>query len=114
MAKEQKNIVGATPHQFCVDAMMARLNWPYWTPHQIIAQGVSELGELANVVNHDFGPKRPKPGDELDEELELGDLYFAVLCYANSRGISLQTALERAMEKFSTRDKERFTEGKDV
>ena len=111
MAENESKVVDRLPpDQRRVDDMMTRLAWPYWTPHEIIVQMTSELGELADVVNRDFGPKPAKPGDDADEETELGDLYYAVICYANSRGLSLELALGKSMEKFSTRDKDRYKE----
>lgn len=92
--------------------MMRRLKWEYWKPHAIQAQMTSELGELANVINIKFGPKPAKPGDETDDELELGDLYYAIICYANSQKISLSEALARSMSKWEKRDKHRYRKGR--
>lgn len=98
----------ATKHQEDVADFMLERRWYWWTPHQILTQMVAEVGELGDVVNALFGPKPPKPGETPDEELEVGDIYYALICYANSRGISLNTALSRSMRKFETRDKDRF------
>ncbi len=103
----------ATGHQRMVHSFMSFNRWDYWTPHQITNQMASEVGELCDTVNALYGPKPPKPGEEPDEELELGDVYFAVICYANSRGIDLDTALKRSTDKFFRRDKDRFKEQPD-
>ena len=69
-----------------------------------------EVGELAREVNHQFGEK-PKKADEADNsiEMELGDILFIVLCFANSLGIDLTEAHDQVMNKFNTRDANRWT-----
>lgn len=92
-----------------LDAHMRSMGWPYWTPYQILARIVEEVGELARLVNHVFGPK-PKKADEEEQDLELevGDIYFALICFANSNNIHLSDALEKCIEKGAKRDKDRF------
>jgi NTP pyrophosphatase (non-canonical NTP hydrolase) len=41
--------------------------------------------------------------------MELGDILFVVTCLANSLNIDLETAHRAVMEKFRTRDKDRWT-----
>lgn len=92
-----------------LDDHMQRMGWPYWTPHQILARIVEEVGELARIVNHTFGPKPKKKTEEAQElELEVGDIYYALICFANSNNISLSDALQKCIEKGEKRDKNRF------
>jgi NTP pyrophosphatase (non-canonical NTP hydrolase) len=39
----------------------------------------------------------------------LGDLLFVLICFANSLGVDLEEAHDRVMDKFRTRDKDRWT-----
>ncbi len=52
----------------------------YFKPHEIITQLAEELGEIANeILNQDI----KRVGQE------IGDLLFAIICMANSHGITL-------------------------
>ncbi len=42
-------------------------------------------------------------------EEEMGDILFVLICFANSLNIDLQEAHDRVMNKFNTRDKDRWT-----
>ena len=86
------------------------MKWPYWKSHEILGQFVEELGEVARILNQTRGQKKPpKKGEpDPDLELEMGDLYFSLICMANSHGIDLNQAFDRAFTKIKTRDKERF------
>jgi len=82
----------------------------YWRPLSMLARLIEEVGELARELNHRFGEKPKKPGEaETDLELELGDLLFILCAFANSQGIDLSVAFSRAMEKYRTRDRKRWT-----
>lgn len=82
----------------------------YFSPLAMTARLTEELGELAREVNHFYGEK-PKKATEEEKtiEEELGDLLFVLICFANSLNIDLETAHDRIMEKFQTRDKNRWT-----
>lgn len=82
----------------------------YFSPLAMTARMTEELGELAREVNHFYGEK-PKKATEEERtiEEELGDLLFVLICFANSLNIDLETAHDRIMEKFQTRDKNRWT-----
>jgi NTP pyrophosphatase (non-canonical NTP hydrolase) len=41
--------------------------------------------------------------------LELGDILFVLLCYANSLNIDLEDAFKRVMAKYRERDSHRWT-----
>lgn len=42
-------------------------------------------------------------------EMELGDLLFIVICFANSLEINLEDAFQMVMEKYNSRDADRWT-----
>ncbi|CAG5087036.1 MazG nucleotide pyrophosphohydrolase [Thermobacillus xylanilyticus] len=93
-----------------VDAYISQFKEGYFSPLALMARLTEEAGELAREVNHHYGPKPKKP-DEPDSsiEMELGDLLFILICFANSLGIDLTEAHDKVMAKFSTRDKDRWT-----
>lgn len=82
----------------------------YFTPLEMIARLTEELGELAREVNHVYGPKKKKDTEaEASISEELGDLLFVLITMANSLDIDLTEAHDGVMEKFNTRDKNRWT-----
>ncbi|MEF3301772.1 nucleotide pyrophosphohydrolase [Paenibacillus sp. GYB003] len=93
-----------------VDAYISQFKEGYFSPLALLARMSEEVGELAREVNHHYGPK-PKKKDEADSsiELELGDILFITVCFANSLGIDLTKAHDAVMHKFQTRDADRWT-----
>ncbi|WP_322905610.1 nucleotide pyrophosphohydrolase [Paenibacillus campi] len=93
-----------------VDAYISQFKEGYFSPLALLARMSEEVGELAREVNHTYGEK-PKKSDEADNsiELELGDILFITICFANSLGIDLTEAHNKVMHKFNTRDKDRWT-----
>ena len=93
-----------------VDAYISQFKEGYFSPMTMLARMTEEVGELAREVNHRFGEK-PKKATEADNsiELELGDILFITICFANSLGIDLTEAHNKVMHKFNTRDANRWT-----
>jgi NTP pyrophosphatase (non-canonical NTP hydrolase) len=93
-----------------VDRYISQFKEGYFEPLAMMARMSEEVGELAREINHRYGPK-PKKADEEDSsvELELGDIMFITICFANSLGIDLTKAHESVMHKFNTRDANRWT-----
>ncbi|WP_027408558.1 nucleotide pyrophosphohydrolase [Anoxybacteroides tepidamans] len=93
-----------------VDEYISQFKEGYFSPLAMLARLTEELGELAREVNHYYGEK-PKKKSEAEKtiEEELGDLLFVLICFANSLHIDLQEAHDMVMEKFRTRDKNRWT-----
>ncbi|EST56024.1 hypothetical protein T458_01535 [Brevibacillus panacihumi W25] len=93
-----------------VDQYISQFKEGYFSPLAMMARMSEEVGELAREINHHYGekPKKTDEGEKTVEE-ELGDVFFIVLCFANSLGIDLQEAFDRIMHKFNTRDKDRWT-----
>ncbi|WP_124727361.1 nucleotide pyrophosphohydrolase [Staphylospora marina] len=82
----------------------------YFKPLSMLARMTEEVGELAREVNHLYGEKPKKPGEkENTVSGELGDILFIVVCFANSLGISLEEAFDEVMQKYRTRDANRWT-----
>lgn len=93
-----------------VDEYISQFKEGYFSPLAMLARLSEEVGELAREVNHQFGPKPKKP-DEADNsiEMELGDLLFILICFANSLQIDLTEAHDKVLHKFNTRDADRWT-----
>jgi NTP pyrophosphatase (non-canonical NTP hydrolase) len=93
-----------------VDAYIGQFKEGYFSPLAMMARLTEEMGELAREINHYYGEK-PKKNTEKENtiEEELGDIQFVVTCLANSLGIDLEKAHNTVMNKFNTRDKDRWT-----
>ncbi len=93
-----------------VDTYISQFKEGYFSPLAMVARLTEELGELAREVNHYYGEK-PKKSTETEKaiEEELGDLLFVIICLANSLNIDLEESHDYVMNKFNTRDKDRWT-----
>lgn len=93
-----------------VDEYIGQFKEGYFSPLAMLARLSEEVGELAREINHYYGEK-PKKSTEEDKSIEeeMGDVLFVLICMANSLEIDLQTAHDRVLEKFKTRDKNRWT-----
>jgi NTP pyrophosphatase (non-canonical NTP hydrolase) len=96
--------------QEIVDQYISQFKEGYFSPLAMLARLTEELGELAREINHFHGEKPKKATEDsntIDEE--LGDLFFVLICLANSLNIDIDEALTTVMNKFNTRDKDRWT-----
>jgi NTP pyrophosphatase (non-canonical NTP hydrolase) len=93
-----------------VDDYISQFKEGYFHPLSMLARLTEEVGELAREVNHRYGQKPKKPGEaENTIQNELGDILFIIACFANSLNIDLQEAFDQVMEKYNTRDRDRWT-----
>ncbi|MDI6906096.1 MAG: nucleotide pyrophosphohydrolase [Thermoanaerobacterales bacterium] len=96
--------------QAVVDRYIDQYEEGYFHPLTMLARLAEEVGELAREVNHRFGQKPKKPGEPPgDLALELADILFIIACFANAQGINLEEAFKRTMDKYRTRDHDRWT-----
>ncbi|OFN42090.1 nucleotide pyrophosphohydrolase [Staphylococcus sp. HMSC069E10] len=92
-----------------VDDYISQFKAGYFSPLANLARLTEEVGELAREINHYYGEKQKKPTEEKNSvKAELGDNLFVLLCIANSLGIDMTESFNDTMEKFNTRDKNRF------
>ncbi|WKA53348.1 nucleotide pyrophosphohydrolase [Planococcus shixiaomingii] len=93
-----------------VDQYIGQFKEGYFSPMELMARMTEELGELSREVMHEYGPKKKKASEE-DGTIanEMGDILFVLICMANSMNIDLEQAHDRVMQKFNTRDKDRWT-----
>jgi NTP pyrophosphatase (non-canonical NTP hydrolase) len=93
-----------------VDAYISQFKEGYFSPLSMMARLTEETGELAREINHFYGEKPKKDSEEEKTlEQELGDMLFVMICLANSLNIDMEEAFGLVMEKFKTRDKDRWT-----
>ena len=93
-----------------VDEWIGQFAAGYWPPLVLLARLTEEVGELAREVNHRFGAKPKKEGEAPgDLALEIADILFILLCYANVLHLDLDTAFRQVMRKYRTRDRDRWT-----
>ncbi|SDY87945.1 NTP pyrophosphatase, house-cleaning of non-canonical NTPs [Evansella caseinilytica] len=93
-----------------VDQYIGQFKEGYFSPLAMMARLTEETGELAREINHYYGEK-PKKSTEKEKaiEEEIGDLFFVLVCMANSLNVNMDEAFSLVMEKFRTRDKDRWT-----
>lgn len=93
-----------------VDVYISQFKEGYFSPLAMLARMTEELGELAREINHYHGEK-PKKTTEVEKTVseEMGDILFVLICFANSLNIDLSEAHDNVMNKFNTRDKNRWT-----
>jgi NTP pyrophosphatase (non-canonical NTP hydrolase) len=98
------------PIQQEVDAWIAQFEEGYFPPLAMLARLTEEVGELARVLMHVYGGKKPKPGEDPgDAGDEIADAIFVLVCLANSLDIDLDAKFAAMMEKYRIRDAERWT-----
>lgn len=78
----------------------------YWEPFQLLTAIIEELGELAKELQLKHG-LRPKE-KESKLLIEVGDLLFTIICFANAQGISLEKSIEKTLEKYRERDRKKW------
>lgn len=95
--------------QQLIDDFLQSYETPYWSVWSQFARLVEEVGELGRVLNHEYGDKIKKVSEQPDDlEGEMGDILFGLICLANTKGVSLESAFEKVLLKAKTRDKDRF------
>lgn len=98
------------PIQQEVDEWISQFKEGYFAPLPMLARVTEEVGELARVLMHHYGGKKPKEGEDAgDVGGEIADTIFVLVCLANSLDIDLDRAFADMMAKFRTRDSNRWT-----
>ena len=98
------------PIQQEVDQWISQFEEGYFPPLAMLERLTEEVGELARVLMHRYGGKKPKPGEATgDAGEEIADAIFVLVCMANSLEIDLDVKFAEMMEKYRSRDAERWT-----
>ena len=98
------------PIQQEVDEWISQFEEGYFAPLPMLARVTEEVGELARVLMHHYGGKKPKAGEDAGEiGEEIADTIFVLVCLANSLDIDLDREFSGVMAKFRERDANRWT-----
>ena len=75
-----------------------------------MAMLTEEVGEVARIIARRYGEQSFKESDK-NKELrdELADVLFVLICLANQTGVDLTDALQKNLDKKSSRDATRHT-----
>lgn len=93
-----------------VDGWISQFEEGYWKPLSMLARITEEVGELARLLNHQYGEKPKKPGEPPQEVgEEIADVVFVLLALANSLEIDMDESFERVLAKYRSRDAARWT-----
>jgi len=93
-----------------VDDWINQFEEGYWPPLSMLASLTEEIGELAREINHREQFKKKKETEpSVDIGLELADVLFSLMCLANHYGVDLESKFREVMEKYSSRDMNRWT-----
>ncbi len=69
---------------------------------------MEEVGEMARIIARRYGEQSYREGSNPGNlEDEMADVLFVLLCIANQTGIDLTTALEKNLQKKTSRDANR-------
>jgi len=90
--------------QGLVDTWIQDLGVRYFSQLTNMAQLTEEVGEVARIISREYGDQSYKEGQEKgDLGDELADVLFVLICIANQSGVNLTEALEKNLEKKTTR-----------
>ncbi len=91
-----------------VDEWIKTYGVRYFDEMTNLALLMEEVGELARIMARTFGEQSFKESDKHKNlEEEIADILFVLICIANQTGIDLTEALEKTLEKKTSRDKNR-------
>lgn len=93
--------------QLLVDDWIRTYGVRYFSELTNMAVLTEEVGELARVISRKYGDQSFKPDEPQDPADEMADVLWVLLCLANQTGVDLTEALQRNLDKKTTRDKER-------
>lgn len=94
--------------QQTVDAWIKTTGVRYFNELTNMAMLTEEVGEVARIIARQYGEQSFKASDK-DKNLsdELADVLFVLICLANQTGVNLTEALQKNLEKKTTRDSDR-------
>lgn len=95
-------------YQEIVDDWVSTIGVRYYSELTNTAILMEEVGEVARLMARLYGDQSFKPGAEApDLADEFADVLFVLVCLANQTGVDLTAAIQRNLEKKTTRDRER-------
>ena len=93
--------------QEMVDNWIKTIGVRYFSPLTNMAILAEETGEVARTMARLHGDQSFKEGETPNLADELADLLWVTIAIANQEGIDLTEALQRNLEKKTSRDKNR-------
>jgi NTP pyrophosphatase (non-canonical NTP hydrolase) len=92
-----------------VDHWIRKYGVRYFNELTNMAILTEEVGEVARIIARTYGEQSVSKtqSDALDLADELADVMFVVICLANQTGIDLETAMQKNLQKKTTRDFDR-------
>ena len=91
-----------------IDAWIKEYGVRYFSELTNTAILMEEVGELARLMARTYGDQSFKKSDEgRDLGDEMADILFVLICLANQTGVDLTAALEKNLDKKTTRDADR-------
>lgn len=94
--------------QQSVDGWIKTYGVRYFDPMTNTAILMEEVGEVARIMARRYGEQSEKESDKsLDLGDEMADVLWVLMCLANQCNIDLTAALERNIEKKTSRDRDR-------
>jgi NTP pyrophosphatase (non-canonical NTP hydrolase) len=91
--------------QQLVDQWIKTTGVRYFNELTNMAMLTEEVGEVARIIARQYGEQSFKPSDQ-GKNLgdELADVLFVVICLANQTGVDLTEALQKNLDKKTSRD----------
>ena len=95
--------------QETVDNWIRKYGVRYFNELTNMAILTEEVGEVARIIARKFGEQSEGTVkiDQLELADELADVLFVIICLANQTNIDLETALQKNLQKKTTRDFDR-------
>lgn len=94
-----------------IDNWIKKYGVRYFNELTNMALLTEEVGELARVIARKYGEQSSKESDkEYNLEEEIADVLFVLICIANQTGVNLSDALQKNLEKKTSRDSTRHLE----
>ncbi|MBR5551206.1 MAG: nucleotide pyrophosphohydrolase [Muribaculaceae bacterium] len=93
--------------QKMVDDWITTIGVRYFSPLTNMAILAEETGEVARIMARLHGDQSFKEGETPNLADELADLLWVTMAIANQEGIDLTDALQRNIDKKTSRDKNR-------
>ncbi len=91
-----------------VDTWINTIGVRYFSELTNTAILAEEVGEVARVMARKYGDQSSKGSeDEMDLGDELADVLWVLVCIANQTGVNLEEAIQKNIQKKTTRDKDR-------
>ena len=88
-----------------VDQWIKTIGVKYFSELTNLGILMEEVGELSRIMVRKFGEQSFKnKEEELSLADEMADVLFVLICLANQTGVDLASALEKNLQKKTTRD----------